>query len=987
MVWPDSFEDYMDSICGTSALYGIEITKPLRNAASVTSAERKAFADAVVALTSGTAYRLDTNNDGLIDLSDTDFWHLQAAQHGYAANGPARSYTHGKLSNTTWHREFVGRYEQMLRKYNPTLTILYWDWTTNPSSMTEFGGWTNGIGVSVGAPWNALEPGWGTRAVIDRVIDRDIDPAAAGPVAAMLPSSTFTNYAALCSYCASNHGNAHRYFGTNSSVEDPIYSPEDPAFFMLHGYLDLYWAGWQRADPTRFDPATAYDTSAGNTELTSTMGPWDGTSNDYDDDGDRVPDAHYVEPWDTEYIVTKDASHHSVVAPPVYDNVPLVVPVLQPGESCVLEIPWYPPDPANYSCLGFKGNATCFLVHIHTDPTAADLGMTTALGSSVRTNVKENNNVALRNSLFAFLSRIPLVLAAEAFLVRGVYGPPAPAAPPPPTALRIDVAGLNAGQSLRAYGTVEAVLTPNLYQLWQQGGSQGIGVQDAGPNRVRLTAEVGELRGLLLPLGASGGVSLELAVNAGYQPPATVLQASVEQRGTPQAATESVGGEVIAFVLTRVTLIPPRSRWKYLRNQAPPANWAAENYDDTAWPEVEAELGTDPDARGRIKPAPGAEALYVRRTFTAPDPARVTGLFSRLKSSDGAVLYLNGAEVHRFGLPSGPLTPQTPALTPRTGLAKETYFPVSLNAFHQHLRPGRNVLAAEIHRSAGGGSLSFDLVLEANPADTLLPPSLAIGFPPRGSQQLAGQQLTVSLSALDPQGQPLGPVRIEDNGQLLATLPPGTLSWTWPQPPLGIRRLTAWVGNQGGLQSMASSTFTAVTTLPPAVILGPLQHHIRRCRPGIHGHTAEECSVTFTAMVLPQPGTWVPQRVEFYYHRMDRFVPPMNLGGDIAAPYALTFPSTALPAGHGMVSVRAYAPDGRQTESLWQMLEIEEEDLEVVLLHTRVPGAVRLEWTVPGAVLQKATTPAGPWISVPAATSPYAAPMDAVRSFYRLLLP
>src|SRR5258707_15789892 len=96
----------------------MEFTKPSKNAASATDAERTAYLNAVLG-----ADALKWTADMVSYFDKQDQIHQLAAQHGVPAFLP-------------WHREFMNRYEILLRQTAPTVTLLYWDWTTDPTNST-----------------------------------------------------------------------------------------------------------------------------------------------------------------------------------------------------------------------------------------------------------------------------------------------------------------------------------------------------------------------------------------------------------------------------------------------------------------------------------------------------------------------------------------------------------------------------------------------------------------------------------------------------------------------------------------------------------------------------------------------------------------------------------------------------------------------------------------------------------------------------------
>jgi hypothetical protein len=163
-----------------------------------------------------------------------------------------------------------------------------------------------------------------------------------------------------------------------------------------------------------------------------------------------------------------------------------------------------------------------------------------------------------------------------------------------------------------------------------------------------------------------------------------------------------------------------------------PAGWTGPAFDDGAWPRTLptrlpdlAFLSGDGDPGGLVGPGPEVGlfdlgVLAVRAKFVVSDSAAALTLV--LKYRGGVVVYLNGQEIARGGLPAGALTPGTPGepypaeayvdaagkLLPYASRVKEnekervearnrTLGPVALPS--QALRKGTNVLAIEVHRS------------------------------------------------------------------------------------------------------------------------------------------------------------------------------------------------------------------------------------------------------------------------------------------------
>src|SRR5436190_664240 len=112
-----------------------------------------------------------------------------------------------------------------------------------------------------------------------------------------------------------------------------------------------------------------------------------------------------------------------------------------------------------------------------------------------------------------------------------------------------------------------------------------------------------------------------------------------------------------------VTLIPSNSVWKYLDNGTDQGTaWRGISFDDSLWASGPAELGYGDDTE--TPPRPEATVLqygpdaankytnyYFRRYFTVTNASSVSNLIIRLMRDDGAVVYINGAEVRRDNMP------------------------------------------------------------------------------------------------------------------------------------------------------------------------------------------------------------------------------------------------------------------------------------------------------------------------------------------------
>ncbi|MFH1532015.1 MAG: hypothetical protein ABIK09_14920 [Pseudomonadota bacterium] len=217
-------------------------------------------------------------------------------------------------------------------------------------------------------------------------------------------------------------------------------------------------------------------------------------------------------------------------------------------------------------------------------------------------------------------------------------------------------------------------------------------------------------------------------------------------------------------------LLPPLpissgSEWRTLDDGSDQGTlWTTIAFDDSAWASGPAELGYgDGDEATELFCGPSAPACdsdnqitnYFRHGFYVPEPAAVLALDLSLLRDDGAVVYLNGAEVCRQHMPDGTILFDTLASSPATGGADEsTFFPcpqpdVSL------LVTGKNVVAVEVHQHDGTSSdISFDLEMVPTIAPNGAPNPPTNPQPADGAVGVAADPL-LCVDVSDPESEPM----------------------------------------------------------------------------------------------------------------------------------------------------------------------------------------------------------------------------------------
>jgi hypothetical protein len=170
--------------------------------------------------------------------------------------------------------------------------------------------------------------------------------------------------------------------------------------------------------------------------------------------------------------------------------------------------------------------------------------------------------------------------------------------------------------------------------------------------------------------------------------------------------TISVGAPVQTVTLLAIN---ETTKWRYDRSGADlGTDWRQTNFDDSLWPEgatLIADEGTTTvePIRTRISrfndQGQYVRTFYFRTHFNFGAVSPAVKLKLRHVVDDGVVFYLNGEEIHRFGIASGVVVDY---LTDAAG--HENAYEGPYDIAITNLFEGDNVLAAEVHQSGGGSS-------------------------------------------------------------------------------------------------------------------------------------------------------------------------------------------------------------------------------------------------------------------------------------------
>lgn len=129
-----------------------------------------------------------------------------------------------------WHRDFIRRFEDALRAFDPDVTLPYWNSIEDQSPDDPL--WDDAFLGQFDAAWG-----------LGRALGSDTLPTDSQ----MSATLGRTTYDAFWPDLEVNVHNApHRWVGGEMAQRD---SPHDPVFYLHHCWIDLLWAQWQLRNP------------------------------------------------------------------------------------------------------------------------------------------------------------------------------------------------------------------------------------------------------------------------------------------------------------------------------------------------------------------------------------------------------------------------------------------------------------------------------------------------------------------------------------------------------------------------------------------------------------------------------------------------------------------------------------------------------------------------------------------------------------------
>ncbi|MFS0853047.1 fibrinogen-like YCDxxxxGGGW domain-containing protein [Microbacterium sp. 179-I 3D4 NHS] len=184
---------------------------------------------------------------------------------------------------------------------------------------------------------------------------------------------------------------------------------------------------------------------------------------------------------------------------------------------------------------------------------------------------------------------------------------------------------------------------------------------------------------------------------------------AIDPTGNRSATTGVVTPTEIAQPLN---VLPAGSEWSYrFASTAPADGWQQPGADLSSWQSGRAPIGWGQSNLGTTLTFDGTRPVtsYYQRTFSVQDAAGVQSLTLSTRADDGIVVSVNGTEVGRSNMPSGPIgftTYATTAVSAANAVSNVVTFTVPGSL----LQTGTNTITAEVHSNyRSTPSHSFEL--------------------------------------------------------------------------------------------------------------------------------------------------------------------------------------------------------------------------------------------------------------------------------------
>ncbi|MGW1768069.1 tyrosinase MelC2 [Streptomyces sp. NPDC002073] len=253
-----------------------------KNQARLSRAEKRRFVNALLTLKRTGVYDTFVTMHNTFQRSDTDTTDRVA---------------HRSPSFLPWHRYFLIEFERALQSVDRRVTLPYWDWTRDRTAASSLwapdflGGTGRDLdGQVMDGPFAQSAGNWDLTVRIDEntYLRRALGKSERAPelpsrddVEAVLALAEYDAepYNSTCTSGFRNHLEGWRGANIHNRVHLWVggqmatgVSPNDPAFWLHHAFVDKLWAQWQRRHPRSGYVPTAATPNI--VELHGFMRPW-----------------------------------------------------------------------------------------------------------------------------------------------------------------------------------------------------------------------------------------------------------------------------------------------------------------------------------------------------------------------------------------------------------------------------------------------------------------------------------------------------------------------------------------------------------------------------------------------------------------------------------------------------------------------------------------------------------------------------------------
>ncbi|MBN2506224.1 MAG: lamin tail domain-containing protein, partial [Verrucomicrobia bacterium] len=265
------------------------------------------------------------------------------------------------------------------------------------------------------------------------------------------------------------------------------------------------------------------------------------------------------------------------------------------------------------------------------------------------------------------------------------------------------------------------------------------------------------------------------------------------------------------------TLIPTGAAWKYLDTGVDQgAGWTNLAFNDAGWASGNAPLGYGTSYTIATTVSYGGNAsakyptTYFRKTVVVEDPCLYGSIELNLIYDDGAVVYLNGAEVWRINLPAAPTVISYSTLANGASTYSWTQRTVPTSV----LVPGTNIVAIEIHQ---GSATSSDIVMDFGMTGNVAP-SVVLTAPASNQVFNVPASIPVTATAADVDGF-VALVEFFANGDKIGEDSTAPYGIVWTNATAGNYLLTAVAtDNTAGQGATEPVPITVTDPAPPRVL-------------------------------------------------------------------------------------------------------------------------------------------------------------------------